>query len=95
MISASFDPVLFPEPAKPANRSFENKADSVLTPEERRQKDIAAVHDRWRARVDAGQARADELNDRFARWYYVISGASFDALHLKRADLARDKPKQS
>ncbi len=95
MISASFDPSLFPEPARPSSRSFENKADSVLTLEERRQKDIQAEHDRWQARIDAGQSRADELNDRFAKWYYVISGASFDALHLKRSDLLRDKPKQS
>ncbi len=95
MISASFDPSLFPEPAKPSSRSFESKADSALTLEERRQKDIQAEHDRWQQRVDAGQKRADELNGRFAKWYYVISGASFEALHQKRADLLRDKPKQS
>lgn len=95
MISASFDPALFPEPAKPSSRSFEGKADSLLTQEERRQKDVQAEHDRWQNRVAAGQKRADELNARFAQWYYVISGASFDALHLKRADLVRDKPKQS
>jgi hypothetical protein len=95
MISATFDPSLFPEPARPASRSFESKADSVLTPDERRQKEISAAHDSWQRSVDAGQARADELNARFAKWYYVISGASFDALHVKRADLLRDKPKQS
>lgn len=95
MISASFDPALFPEPAKPASRSFESKADSALTLEERRQKDIQTEHDRWKNRVAAGQKRADDLNARFAQWYYVISGESFDALHLKRADLVRDKPKQS
>ncbi|HEU4366420.1 MAG TPA: hypothetical protein VFT13_13265, partial [Candidatus Krumholzibacteria bacterium] len=66
-----------------------------LTLEERRQKDIQTEHDRWKNRVATGQKRADDLNARFARWYYVISGESFDALHLKRADLVRDKPKQS
>lgn len=95
MISASFDDALFPEPARASSRSFESKADSALTLEERRQKDIQAEHDRWKSRVAAGQKRADELNARFAKWYYVISGESFDALHLKRADLLRDKPKQS
>lgn len=95
MISASFDAALFPEPARPSNRSFASKADSALTLEERRQKDIQAEHDRWQGRVAAGQKRADELNARFAQWYYVISGSSFDALHLKRSDLVRDKAKQS
>ncbi len=95
MISASFDPALFPEPAAPTSRSFQSKPDSALTLEERRQKDIQAAHDRWKSRVDAGQKRADELNARFAAWYYVISGESFDQLRLKRADLVRDRPKQS
>jgi hypothetical protein len=95
MISASFDPSLFPEPAQPSSRSFESKADSALTLEERRQKDVAAAHERWQARQDAGKKRAEELNGRFAKWYYVISGESFEQLHQKRADLLRDKPKQS
>ena len=95
MISASFEPALFPEPARPSSRSFENKPDSTLTLEERKQKDVQAEHERWQRRVEAGQKRADDLNERFAKWYYVISGASFDALHVKRADLVRDKPKQS
>lgn len=95
MITASFDPALFPEPAKATKRSFENKADSLLTLDERKQKDVDAVHLRWFARIQAGQKRADDLNARFAKWYYVISSESFDNLHLKRKDLVRDKPKQS
>ncbi len=94
MITASFDRALFPEPAKAATRSFENKPDSLLTLEERRQKDVNAAHARWLARVEAGQRRSDELNARFAKWYYVISSDSFDGLRLRRADLVRDKPKQ-
>lgn len=95
MITASFDRALFPEPARASNRSFEGKADSLLTLDERKQKDIDAAHVRWLARVEGGQRRADELNARFAKWYYVISSESFDNLRLKRADLVRDKPKQS
>jgi hypothetical protein len=95
MITAAFERSLFPEPARATNRSFETKADSLLTLDERKQKDIDAAHRRWLARVEGGQRRADELNARFAKWYYVISSESFDALHLRRADLLRDKPKQS
>ncbi|MCI0451097.1 MAG: DUF4340 domain-containing protein [Candidatus Latescibacteria bacterium] len=94
MITATFDRALFPEPAKASNRSFENKPDSVLTLDERKQKDIDAAHARWLARVEGGQKRADELNARFAKWYYVISSDSYDNLRLRRADLVRDKPKQ-
>jgi hypothetical protein len=94
MITASFDRALFPEPARASNRSFENKPDSLLTLDERKQKDVDAAHARWLARVEAGQKRADELNARFAKWYYVISSDSFDSLRLRRTDLVRDKPKQ-
>lgn len=36
---------------------------------------------------DERQAR--ELTNRFADWYYVISGADFTKLRLKRKDVAR------
>ena len=95
MITASFERSLFPEPPLPAGTSFQSKADSALTLEERRQKDLQAVHDRWKQRVAAGEKRASDLNARFAKWYYVISAESFENLRLKRSDLLRDKPKQS
>jgi hypothetical protein len=44
---------------------------------------------------EAAQKRVDDLNGRFAKWYYVISSSSFDSVHLKRKDLLRDKPKAS
>jgi hypothetical protein len=94
MITASFDPSLFPEPAKPTTMSFKDKPDSALTLDERKQKDVNDVHTRWVARIEGGQKRAELLNARFAKWYYVISAESFDTLRLRRADLVRDKPKQ-
>lgn len=41
------------------------------------------------ARTPEGEARARELNGRFADWYYIISGADFQKLRLKRKDIAR------
>jgi hypothetical protein len=38
-----------------------------------------------------GADRAARLNARFADWYYVISAASFDKVHLRRKDLVRKK----
>jgi hypothetical protein len=46
-------------------------------------------------KIKAAQKRVDDLNGRFAKWYYVISAESFDSIHLKRKDLVRDKPKAS
>ena len=45
--------------------------------------------------IKAAQERVDNLNGRFAKWYYVISAESFDSIHLKRKDLLREKPKAS
>lgn len=37
----------------------------------------------------AGERMAKELNARFADWFYVISGADFQKLRLKKSDVAR------
>jgi len=39
--------------------------------------------------TETGQRQVRELTNRFADWYYVISGAEFGKLRLKRRDLAR------
>ena len=38
---------------------------------------------------DAGQRLAHQASSRFADWYYVISGADFSKLRLRKKDLAR------
>jgi len=37
--------------------------------------------------ASAGERRASELNRRFADWFYVLSGADFQKLRLRRKDL--------
>jgi hypothetical protein len=39
--------------------------------------------------TEAGRRQAQALSARFAEWYYVISGADFSKLRLKRRDLVR------
>lgn len=95
MITASFDPSRFPEPANATSLSFQAKPDSTLNTEERRQKGIQDEHDRWSRKIEAGRKRVDVLNARFAKWYYVISADSYDGLRLRRKDLMKDKPKAS
>ena len=52
--------------------------------------DLKAYSDR-QDKISKGQEKAEELNRRFADWYYVISGDSFDKLSLARADLVTVK----
>jgi len=39
--------------------------------------------------LESGEKQASRLNARFADWYYVISAASFDKVHLRRKDLVK------
>lgn len=90
-LTAEFDPSILMEPPRPTSTSFEGKADADLSEAEKADKALASAHTEWQTKFDAAKARASELNHRFADWYYVISGASFDKLHLKRSDLVKEK----
>jgi hypothetical protein len=93
MITTDFDPEMFPEPETPANTDFLEKPDSMWTAEDHRMKSIQLAHDEWEKDLVDGRNLTDELNARFARWYYVISAESFEKLALTRDDLLKDKPK--
>ncbi len=92
-ITASFDHKKFPEPRKPKNTDFLNKPDSLWTDADHKNKELYDAHKDWEEKVERGKQRVDELNARFAKWYYVISASSFDKLHLKRKDLIKEKKK--
>jgi hypothetical protein len=91
MITSSFDPALFPEPARPANTDFMSKPDSVWTEIDYQMKGLQAAHDSWSRKVEAGMTRSRDLNQRFGPWYYVISSESFDGLNLDRAAVISKK----
>ena len=84
MVTTSFDPSGIKEPPKPSNEAFRGKADSVLTDADRKNRELAKAHDSWKFKIEAGKAQSEELNRRFADWYYVISAESFDKLKLPR-----------
>lgn len=90
-ITAAFDDTLISEPPKPTNTEFENKPENELSDADRKNKDLKAKHDEWGLKIEEGKKLAEELNTRFAKWYYVISAASFDKIHLKRSDLVKRK----
>ena len=90
LINAEFDPETLPEPERPANRDFENKAESQWTDADRENRERADLHAQWERRTADGRARAEELATRFARWYYVVSAGSYNRVHKTRDDLLKD-----
>jgi hypothetical protein len=94
-ITTRFDASILPEPPKPANTEFLNKPDSMRTEADREQKKLYDEHERWKRTFEQGKKKSDDLNARFAQWYYVISADSFDKLHLSRKDLVTAKEKSS
>lgn len=90
LINAEFDPEALPEPERPANRDFENKAESAWTDADRENRERADLHAQWERRTADGRARAEELATRFARWYYVVSAGSYNRVHKSRDDLLKD-----
>jgi len=68
--------------------------------------DFTAVHDvtyyedslrefeDFQQKVKQCQTRVRELTDRFAAWYYVIPGDSFEKLRFSRGDLVKVKEQE-
>lgn len=54
-------------------------------------KEYERKSDEFQEKVQDGEEKAEELNRRFAEWYYVIPGESFDKLRLSRGDLVKAK----
>ncbi|MFQ5770646.1 MAG: DUF4340 domain-containing protein [bacterium] len=90
-ITTEFDADEFPEPPKPKNTKFQTKPDSLWSDADKRNKALQDDYDQWQKKIEKGQKLSDDLNARFAKWYYVISANSFDKLHLKRKDLIKKK----
>lgn len=86
-ISAGFDNKYFKKPASPTSTDFLKKPDSLWTAADRKNKEKQDALDEWQKKVDKGKELADQLNKRFADWYYVISEDSFDKIHLNRQAL--------
>jgi hypothetical protein len=90
-VTAEFDPSTIEEPAKPRDESFKGKPDSLLTDADRTNRALSDAHDKWQRDMSQGRKKVEELNARFADWYYVISAASFEKLHLSRKDMVVKK----
>ena len=90
-ITAEFEADRFSEPPLPSNMEFEGKdrydqTDADLTNQARHE-----AHTTWQSDMARRAALIEELEARFAPWYFVISSESFDKVHLTRTELTKDK----
>lgn len=86
-ITADFDHQYFKEPALPKDTSFAGKPDSLLTTADEKNMHQRALHDTWQSKINNGMKMKQQLNQKFAAWYYVISSEAYDKIHKNRQDL--------
>lgn len=75
----------------PAERAARKKADAERKKQE--QDDDRKIDD-YKQKLKKGREKVQELNDRFADWYYVVSDSMYHKIELKRSDLIKAKPEE-
>jgi hypothetical protein len=61
---------------------------------ERIKKENQRKEDEYNQKIEAGKKHVEELNHRFADWYYIISDAEYRKIHLSRGDVVKKKEKK-
>ena len=82
------------ETEKDKNNSGKDRLKELRDEYESQRKDYDADLREWESfqdKIKAGEKKAQELNRRFAKWYYVIPGEDYDKLALTRTDLTKKK----
>lgn len=75
-----------------AKPSDDEKSDAKSKAErERIEKDNKRKQDEYDEKVKQGKDRVKELSGRFADWYYVISDATYQKIHLGREEIVKQK----
>ena len=87
-VTAEFDKsMLGKKPMPPADKSYQDKPDSLWTEADRENRLKQDAYVKWERDIVNGQRMADGLNARFAKWYYVISADSYGKIRVTRADM--------
>ncbi len=87
-VTAEFDESLLgKKPSPPKDKSYENKPDSTWTDEDRANRMAQDAYAKWERDNENGRKRVEELNQRFADWYYVISADSYRKLRKTRGEM--------
>jgi hypothetical protein len=65
-----------------------------MTPERRKQIEIEnkQLQDEYDAKVKLGREKAKRLNAQYAKWFYVVSDATYQDLNLDPLKLVEKKP---
>jgi hypothetical protein len=61
---------------------------------DRVKKDNLRKQDEYNTKIEEGKKRVEELNDRFADWYYIISDAEYRKILLPRSEVIKKKEKK-
>ena len=61
---------------------------------ERIEKDNQRKQEEYDGKITEGKKKVEELNARFADWYYVISNEEYNKIHLGRDDVVKEKEKE-
>jgi hypothetical protein len=77
--------------AKAAEKEAAEKKAAEAAERARIEKDNKRKQDEYQQKIADGKKRVDELNARFADWYYVISDEVYRKIHLGRDELVKKK----
>lgn len=82
-----------------ADAKKDEKKDEAPKPDlkaerERIEKENKRKQEEYDGKVKTGKDKVNELNARFADWYYIISDDVYQKIHLARADVVKKKEKK-
>ncbi len=91
-VTADFNEKFFgSKPPAPTNENFRTMVDSVMSDQDRSNRERQAALDGWNNRTNEGRSLAATMNARFSDWYYVISGTDFEKLDVGQSELIKSK----
>lgn len=76
---------------KAADKQAEEEKAKAEAEKKRIETENKRMQDEYDKKVADGQKRVKELNERFSAWYYVISDATYQKIHLGRKDIVKKK----
>ncbi len=71
---------------------LEAKSQAAIEERRRIERENRLAQEAYDEKVTAARKQIQELNNRFADWYYVVSDTEYSKIRLGRADVIQDKP---
>lgn len=83
------------KPAAEADKPTDKKDAVPATPEEEKrvavERENKRKQDEYNSAIEKGKKKVEDLNARFADWYFIISDDTYKKIHLGRADIIKEK----